>query len=148
MKFLAIVQPQNQIPERAYLHFVYGYFEVSLADSLEVGLHLVDLVQHAVDHVAIVLEQLRTAALVDPGLKHRQSSMLVNPCQQMSHSIESVDVRNVCCHTVCYDPEVAPLIQTEAERRRREAGVQQSIENGLGSRKYVCMYGFRKYLAI
>ena len=36
------------------------------------------------------------------------------------------------------------VIQTEAERRRREAGVQQSMENGLGS----CMYGFRKYLPI
>ena len=31
-------------------------------------------------------------------------------------------------------------IQTEAERRRREAGVQQSTENGLGSCMYVCMY--------
>ena len=29
------------------------------------------------------------------------------------------------------------IIQTEAERRMREAGVQQSIENGLGSRMYV-----------
>ena len=32
------------------------------------------------------------------------------------------------------------LIQTEAERRRREAGVQQSIENGLGSCMYVYMF--------
>ena len=32
------------------------------------------------------------------------------------------------------------FIQTEAERRRREAGVQQSIENGLGSCMYVYMF--------
>ena len=44
------------------------------------------------------------------------------------------------------------MIQTEAERRRCEAGVQQSIENGLGSCMFICLYvcfaGFRKYLAI
>ena len=40
--------------------------------------------------------------------------------------------------------QLVVVIQTEAERRRREAGVQQSMENGLGS----CMYGFRKYLTI
>ena len=42
------------------------------------------------------------------------------------------------------------FIQTEAERRRREAGVKQSIENALGSCLYmfVCMYGLRRYLAI
>ena len=32
------------------------------------------------------------------------------------------------------------IIQTEAERRRREAGVQQSIENWLGSCMYICFY--------
>ena len=50
---------------------------------------------------------------------------------------------------------ISALIQTEAERRRHEAGVQQSIENGLRV-MYVCMYvymfickyGFRKYLTI
>ena len=31
-------------------------------------------------------------------------------------------------------------MQTEAERQMREAGVQQSIENGLGSCMYLCMY--------
>ena len=43
------------------------------------------------------------------------------------------------------------IIQTEAERRRRETGVQQSIENGLGScmlYMFACTYGFRKYLAM
>ena len=40
------------------------------------------------------------------------------------------------------------LVQTEAERRRREAGAQQSMENGLGSCLFICLYGFRKYLAI
>ena len=32
------------------------------------------------------------------------------------------------------------LIQTEVERRRREAGVKQSMEIRLGSCMYVCMY--------
>ena len=32
------------------------------------------------------------------------------------------------------------FIQTEAERRRREAGVKQSMEIRLGSCMYVCMY--------
>ena len=32
------------------------------------------------------------------------------------------------------------IIQTEASRRRREAEVQQAMENGLGSCMYVCMY--------
>ena len=32
------------------------------------------------------------------------------------------------------------VIQTEAERRRREAGVQQAIENGLRSCLFVCVY--------
>ena len=32
------------------------------------------------------------------------------------------------------------IIQTEAERRRREAGVQQAMENGLRSCLFVCMY--------
>ena len=32
------------------------------------------------------------------------------------------------------------IIQTEAERRRREAGVKQSMEIRLGSCMYVCMY--------
>ena len=48
--------------------------------------------------------------------------------------------------------QLVVVIQTEAERRRREAGVQQSIENGLGSCMYVCIYvctcGFRKCLTI
>ena len=35
---------------------------------------------------------------------------------------------------------VAHMIQTEASRRRREAEVQQAMENGLGSCMYVCMY--------
>ena len=34
----------------------------------------------------------------------------------------------------------AIIIQTEASRRRREAEVQQAMENGLGSCMYVCMY--------
>ena len=32
------------------------------------------------------------------------------------------------------------IIQTEAERRRREAGVKQSMEIRVGSCMYVCMY--------
>ena len=32
------------------------------------------------------------------------------------------------------------FIQTETERRRREAGVKQSMEIRLGSCMYVCMY--------
>ena len=32
------------------------------------------------------------------------------------------------------------IVQTEASRRRREAEVQQAMENGLGSCMYVCMY--------
>ena len=32
------------------------------------------------------------------------------------------------------------LIQTEASRRRREAEVQQTMENGLGSCMYICMF--------
>ena len=43
------------------------------------------------------------------------------------------------------------FIQTEAERRRREAGVKQSMEIRLGSCMYVCgwvgMYGIWNYLA-
>ena len=35
---------------------------------------------------------------------------------------------------------IPPMIQTEASRRRREAEVQQAMENGLGSCMYVCMY--------
>ena len=42
------------------------------------------------------------------------------------------------------------FIQTEAERRRREAGVIQWIENGLRSCLYICMnvclYVFQGYL--
>ena len=34
------------------------------------------------------------------------------------------------------------IIQTEASRRRREAEVQQSMENGLGSCMYVYLYVF------
>ena len=37
-------------------------------------------------------------------------------------------------------PSLLRLIPTEAERRRCEAGVQQTIENGLRSCVYVCMY--------
>ena len=44
-----------------------------------------------------------------------------------------------------------PVIQTEAERRRREAGVKQSMEIRLRSCgyvcRYVCMYGIWNYLA-
>ena len=32
------------------------------------------------------------------------------------------------------------FIQTEASRRRREAEVQQAMENGLGSCMYICMF--------
>ena len=39
------------------------------------------------------------------------------------------------------------LVQTEAERRRREAGVKQSMEIRLGSCMYVCGYGIWNYLA-
>ena len=35
------------------------------------------------------------------------------------------------------------VIQTEAERRRREAGVHQAMENGLRSCLFVCMYVFK-----
>ena len=40
------------------------------------------------------------------------------------------------------------IIQTEASRRRREAEVQQSMENGLGSCMYVYLYVFHIYLTI
>ena len=43
------------------------------------------------------------------------------------------------------------MIQTEAERRRREAGVKQSMEIRVRSCRYVCgyvgMYGIWNYLA-
>ena len=43
------------------------------------------------------------------------------------------------------------IIQTEAERRRREAGVKQSMEIRVRSCMYVCMwvgmYGICNYLA-
>ena len=35
---------------------------------------------------------------------------------------------------------LSPIIQTEAERRRREAGVKQSMEIRVRSCMYVCMY--------
>ena len=38
------------------------------------------------------------------------------------------------------DGMIIVIIQTEAERRRREAGVKQSMEVRLGSCMYVCMY--------
>ena len=41
----------------------------------------------------------------------------------------------------------AYLIQTEAERRRREAGVKQSMELRVRSCMYVCMYGIWSFLA-
>ena len=37
-------------------------------------------------------------------------------------------------------PLILRFFQTEAERRRREAGVQQAIENGFRLCLYVCMY--------
>ena len=47
--------------------------------------------------------------------------------------------------------KVYDVIQTEAERRRREAGVKQSMEIRLGSCMYVGMwvgmYGIWNYLA-
>ena len=47
--------------------------------------------------------------------------------------------------------EAQAIIQMEAERRRREAGVKQSMEIRLGSCMYVCMwvgmYGIWNYLA-
>ena len=39
------------------------------------------------------------------------------------------------------------IVQTVAERRRREAGVKQSIEIRLRSCGWVCMYGIWNYLA-
>ena len=39
------------------------------------------------------------------------------------------------------------VIQTEAERRRREAGVKQSMEIRVRSCMWVCMYGIWNYLA-
>ena len=38
------------------------------------------------------------------------------------------------------------FIQTEAERRRREAGVKQSMEIRVRSCMWVCMYGIWNYL--
>ena len=38
------------------------------------------------------------------------------------------------------EEKLLSIFQTEAERRRREAGVHQSIENGLGSCMYVYTY--------
>ena len=35
---------------------------------------------------------------------------------------------------------ITDFIQTEASRRRRKAGFQQGMENGLGSGLYVCMF--------
>ena len=43
--------------------------------------------------------------------------------------------------------EKCRLIQTEAERRRREAGVKQSMEIRLGSCMWVGGYGIWNYLA-
>ena len=40
------------------------------------------------------------------------------------------------------------LVQTEAERRRREAGVKQSIELRLRSCLYVGMYEYVRYLEL
>ena len=40
----------------------------------------------------------------------------------------------------CVLSDADSLVQTEAERRRRKAGVRQSIENGLGSCMYVYMF--------
>ena len=51
-----------------------------------------------------------------------------------------------------HEPDIVIfLIQTEAERRRREAGVKQSMELRVRSCMYVCgyvgMYGIWNYLA-
>ena len=48
----------------------------------------------------------------------------------------------VCSEKALDDPFYVfiTVIQTEASRRRREAEVQQAMENGLGSCMYVCMY--------
>ena len=35
---------------------------------------------------------------------------------------------------------ITSVFQTEASRRRREAEVQQAMENGLGSCMYICMF--------
>ena len=35
---------------------------------------------------------------------------------------------------------ITSIVQTEASRRRREAEVQQAMENGLGSCMYICMF--------
>ena len=63
------------------------------------------------------------------------------------------NMRDIIFFYLYPDPDpTLNFFQTEAERRRREAGVQQSIETGLGSCTYVCIYvcmhDFRKYLVI
>ena len=45
------------------------------------------------------------------------------------------------------DSKIPTIIQTEAERRRREAGVKQSMEIRVRSCMWVCMYGIWNYLA-
>ena len=49
--------------------------------------------------------------------------------------------------SIWFMPCMRLLVQTEAERRRREAGVKQSMELGAGSCLYVYMYGIWDYLA-
>ena len=50
-------------------------------------------------------------------------------------------IRTLRYHDVYQPPcSVCIIIHTEAERRRREAGVQQAIENGLRSCLYECVY--------
>ena len=58
---------------------------------------------------------------------------------------------------ICRRAPEEGMVQTEVERRRREAGVKQSMEIRLGSCMYVCMpgvgtmwvggYGIWNYLA-
>ena len=53
-------------------------------------------------------------------------------------------VSDICkYHFLCF----VTIIQTEAERRRREAGVKQSMEIRVRSCMWVCMYGIWNYLA-
>ena len=62
-------------------------------------------------------------------------------------------LRHDTCETFVEIPEVweilvfSIIIQTEAERRRREAGVKQSMKIRLGSCMWVGMYGIWNYLA-
>ena len=69
----------------------------------------------------------------------------------MRSFLTALPVRDLTEHRMPRNNVITSIIQTEAERRRREAGVQQ-LDGKWAWIMYVCMficlYVFRKYLAI